>query len=294
MAAPTAPTLSTIAAEGLKKAGYDDPSSALTTRAESTWMEEIKNDIWAIIKNAKMLEETAWVTAEKGEIYHDFPADMQELKTAKLLYGSVTGTAQAGTDTSITLASAYSSAGDYLYGKPIYIYGGTGSEQARIITAWNNSTKVATIHLTWGTNPDATSTYMIVDTYYRMDVMTEWAYDKENYPFNKHRPISLVPIGDEDNGQFKLFNAPDDTYGVELRYYLDLMELDLASTRMSTLYKRWRNCWVYGVYAKCLESDDDDRSPQAMAAYNNYLRGIGGREAYGLNVSTLQQTVEDY
>jgi hypothetical protein len=197
MAAPTAPTLTTIASEGLKKAGHASPNAALTTRAESTWMEEIKNDIWQLIKDAKMLEETAWVTCEKGEIYHDFPTDMQSLKTAKLLHGGTTGTAQAGAASTITLAAAYASAGDYLYGKPIYVYGGTGSEQARIITGWNNATKVATVHLAWTTNPSSDSTYMIVDTYYKMDVMTEWEYDKENYPFNKHRPIALVPIGDE-------------------------------------------------------------------------------------------------
>jgi hypothetical protein len=293
MAAPTAPTLTTIASEALKKAGHASPSAALTTRAESTWMEEIKNDIWQLIKDAKMLEDTAWVTCEKGEIYHNFPTDMQSLKSAKLLYGSVTGTATAAGASTITLAAAYSSSGDYLYGKPIYIYGATGSEQARIITGWDNSTKIATVHLAWNTAP-TDGTYMIVDTYYEMSVMTEWDYDKENYPFNKHRPIALVPIGDEDNGQFKLFNAPDDTYGIELRYYVDLMELDLAGSRMSTLYQRWRNCWIYGVYAKCLEWDDDDRAGKAMGAYNNYLSGIGMRERYGQEISNLQATVEGW
>jgi hypothetical protein len=72
------------------------------------------------------------------------------------------------------------------------------------------------------------------------------------------------------------------------------MELDLASTRMGTLYQRWRNCWIYGVYAKCLEWDDDDRAGKTMGAYNNYLSGIGMRERYGQEISSLQATVEGW
>lgn len=293
MAAPTAPTLSTLVSEALAKAGYSNPATSLTTRAEGKWMEEIKNDIWQIIKDAKMLEDTAWVTCEKGEIYHDFPTDFQSLKSAKLLYGTNTGTATAGGATSITLAATFDSSGDWMYGKSIYIYGGTGSEQARICTSWNNTTKVATV-ATWDTNPASGSTYMICDVSYELPVMAEWDYDKENYPFNKNRPAYIVPIGDEDNGQFKLMNAPDDTYGIELRYYVDLMELDLAGTRISSLYQRWRNLWLYGVYAKCLEWDDDDRVDKAMGAYNNYLTALTARERYGQEISNLQVTVEDW
>lgn len=74
-----------------------------------------------------------------------------------------TGTAQAGDTDSITLAASGPSATDDAYlGMPIQITGGTGSGQKGIITAYDGTTKVATVHPPWlTTTPDATSTYAI-------------------------------------------------------------------------------------------------------------------------------------
>lgn len=72
------------------------------------------------------------------------------------------GTAQAGASGTITLrsgASATSSLYKYLV---VRIYGGTGAGQARVITAYNGGTKVATVDTSWTTSPDATSTYAII------------------------------------------------------------------------------------------------------------------------------------
>lgn len=80
------------------------------------------------------------------------------------------GTAQAGAAGSITLASgaaAYS-----LIGCIVKTSGGTGGgggsgslgNQARVITAYNTSTKVATVVPNWETTPDATTTYEILLT----------------------------------------------------------------------------------------------------------------------------------
>jgi len=56
MAAPTAPTLSSIVSEALAKAGYPIPSAALTTRASNQWMEEIKDDLLMARPTAVVLE----------------------------------------------------------------------------------------------------------------------------------------------------------------------------------------------------------------------------------------------
>ena len=66
-------------------------------------------------------------------------------------------TAQAGSATSITLDSGATV--DVTNGI-IYIVSGTGAGQFRSITAYNTSTKVATV-ATWGTNPDNTSVFAI-------------------------------------------------------------------------------------------------------------------------------------
>jgi len=70
----------------------------------------------------------------------------------------LTGTAQAGAAGSITLAAG---ATGILVGDIITLTGGTGSGQTRVITAWDNTTKIATIYPNWTVNPDATSTYSV-------------------------------------------------------------------------------------------------------------------------------------
>lgn len=83
-----------------------------------------------------------------------------------LLASAATGTAQAGAASTITLAAGASSVNDAYKGMPIRITGGAGSGMVNIISAYNGSTKVATVAIPWaslpsGTAPDNTSTYSI-------------------------------------------------------------------------------------------------------------------------------------
>lgn len=72
------------------------------------------------------------------------------------------GTAQTGTATSITLrAAADASNGRYKNGV-ILITGGTGALQMRTITGYTGATKVADVDEAWTTNPDASSTYVVL------------------------------------------------------------------------------------------------------------------------------------
>ena len=73
-----------------------------------------------------------------------------------------TGTAQSGASGSITLQASATSITDAFKRSYIYIISGTGSGQSREITAYNGTTKVATVTPNWGVNPDNTSVYRIV------------------------------------------------------------------------------------------------------------------------------------
>lgn len=76
-------------------------------------------------------------------------------------YTAVTGTAQAGAATTITLAAGASAADDFYNNLYIVTTGGTGSGQTRLITDYVGSTKVATVDAAWTVTPDATTTYSI-------------------------------------------------------------------------------------------------------------------------------------
>ena len=69
------------------------------------------------------------------------------------------GTAQAGTAGTITLAAGESATNEIFRGDRIIIVGGTGVGEHGIITAYNGSTKVATMAENWVITPDATSEY---------------------------------------------------------------------------------------------------------------------------------------
>jgi len=74
---------------------------------------------------------------------------------------ALTGTATAGSSTSITLAAGPATT-DMIKGNYVLIASGTGAGQARTITAWNGSTLVATVSRAWAVNPASDSVYYVI------------------------------------------------------------------------------------------------------------------------------------
>lgn len=296
MAAPTLPTASSIAAEALKKAGYNSGSSqyaTLLTRAQDEWMEEIKNEVWNYAKKIKFLQTSAVVITTKGLSKYSYPSDYSsQVGQMKLLDGSNTGACQAGsTTTSFILAATESVAEEFIIGKEILITSGTAEGEIGQCTAYSTSTKTATVSSV-NTAPVAADGYMIVDTYYPLTEAPVWEYDKESFPTNVVRPNWYYPLGDADDGEFLLMETPDKTYGVFIRYYADLMELDLTGTLMGTLYKRWRMVFVQGILARALKNRYDNNAGAEMQEYNAMVKGLGMREQYGMDISKMQISVD--
>src|SRR3990172_7472913 len=78
-----------------------------------------------------------------------------------------TGTAQAGAATTITLDSGASAVDDYYVGCYVNCTNDTPTNvlgQARLITDYAGSTKVATVESAWGTNPSSSTTFEILET----------------------------------------------------------------------------------------------------------------------------------
>lgn len=72
------------------------------------------------------------------------------------------GTAQAGAAGTITLAAGASSTDDFYNNTLVQITGGTGVGQARFISDYVGSTRVANVNENWITNPDNTSVYAVL------------------------------------------------------------------------------------------------------------------------------------
>lgn len=91
------------------------------------------------------------------------------------------GTATAGSANTITLAAGASSVTDAYKNMAVRLTGGTGSGQEKKITAYNGTTKVATVDSNWTTNPDATSTYNVINRPAACYNTWKTCQDKPNY-----------------------------------------------------------------------------------------------------------------
>lgn len=294
MAPPTAPTSTTIVAEALAKAGESSPSAALTTRG-NLWLEEIKNDIHTKTKTLKSLQKTRGIVFNKGQSIYSMPSDFagQGEISVKVLDGANTGTLQTAGASSATLASSFSATEDFMIGKELLITSGTGVNESGQITAWDNTTKVATVAAAWGTTPLTGDGYLVVETYRDLKEGPVWNYDKSLYSMTKRKPFEFYPAGDVDYGEIILDAPPDKAYGGMIRYYVNIMTVDLASTLISTLYQKYRNLWLQGVYARRLQDIDDDRASREMQGYYSLLQAMVASETYGNSLSELQATVSD-
>jgi hypothetical protein len=72
------------------------------------------------------------------------------------------GTAQGGGATSITLAASASDQDEFYVPGLVVTLAGTGALQARRISAYNGTTRVATVATAWVTNPDNDTDYQII------------------------------------------------------------------------------------------------------------------------------------
>jgi len=293
-AAPVSPTATTLVSEALKKAGHASPAAALQTRGEDYWMEEVKNDIFTLAKKLRTLQKTSVTILSKGLYRYSFPSDFSSHISLTLLDGDNEGTAQTGAAGSITLAAGSTYTEDYMLGKEILVTSGTGVSSLSQCTAYSTSTLIATVTPNFQTAPDATSTYMIIDTYYDLREGPIWDLNNNVYITGKGTPNEFRIVGDDAYGEFIVTPPPDQTYfGLKLRYYANLMGLDLAGTLIATCYSRWRNVFIQGVKAKCLENDDDERTNTETSKYNSMLQTLILREQYGMDLSNLSATIED-
>lgn len=87
------------------------------------------------------------------------------------------GLLQGGSSTTATLNAFASGTDDIYVGQSLFLVGGPGSDQSRIITAYNGTTKVATLHKVWEANPDATTSYQIIPNPTVGDLIVDIASD---------------------------------------------------------------------------------------------------------------------
>lgn len=105
-------------------------------------------------------------------VYKAFVYDLQN--------NVLTGNVVSATSSTVTLPSTASTVTDAYVGVKISLTKGTDAGEQRTITAYNGSTKVATLNQTWGVTPDSTSVFVLnFDT---KDIESMLYVSKTSYP----------------------------------------------------------------------------------------------------------------
>lgn len=100
--------------------------------------------------------DTNWVTTPTNTSTFEIDASANSLVSTE-------GTCQGGAASSITLASTASATNNLYNGSFVTILSGTGAGQTRVITAYNGTTKVATVDSAWSVDPvGSDSTYAVI------------------------------------------------------------------------------------------------------------------------------------
>ena len=292
-AAPTAPDLTSISTEALKQAGDTNPSSAKLTRAQTYWMREVKSEIFTRLKNLKPMQKTGYLPTTIGKHRYSNPSDFGSQMNLTLMSGAHTGTAQTGAVGSITLAADEDVTEDFILGKYVLVTSGTGASSCSQVTAYSTSTKVATVTPNFETAPAASSGYSVVDSYYPLKEALLPDYDTVLSGTVRNQPTHYITQGDSDDGEFILYPNPDKVYGLQIRYYADLMNIDLASSQMTYLYQRYENVWIQGVLVRALRGKNETRYLEERQIYDRYLMELQARETYGMDMSNISCRVVD-
>lgn len=97
-----------------------------------------------------------------AEIEDNSAGTTVETPSPASITSKINGVAQAGGASTMTFPANAAPIDDYYLPGVILITGGTGEGQSRKITAYNGTTKVATVDTAWDTVPDSTSEFSVL------------------------------------------------------------------------------------------------------------------------------------
>ena len=291
LAAPTQPTVANLVSEAFKKVGIASPTTAQSDRVTAYHLEELKNDIWTkagIMGNQRLKSLRSWAVqiTTDGKSRYAFPSDFDEEIQVVWLTGTHTGTAQGGAASTITLEDEEDATEAETVGKYILLTGGTGASVPgsvngfRHIIAYDTDTYIATVDAAWDTNPDATTTYRIIDTFSVLDEDNELEVSPfGNLSFGEGEPSSFTKYHQDGTEYFILDRNPDaSTYGIFYSFYKNLMLLDTSGTAYNSILYNWRAPLTLGLAQKIAEDNDDTKRDWYKQEYEKLVSQLLDRE----------------
>ena len=265
MAAPTDPTLTGLVTEAYNLAGIDSPTAAQLARGEDIWAERVKNAISIeTLRTGNMQLKTLQTSdidiSVIGSNVYTPPSNFLNEFSISILSGDFSGTAQSGGSKQITLSASETVTEADAVGKYLLVTGGTGENEYKQILTYNETTKVATFADNWSTQPDSTSTYLVVNTITELNKDNQLDYKSVSSVQGTGKPSRYSIYND-----VIYFDKPCDAlYGIELLYYANLNMVNLtegSSTLITKIYRNWQVVLQQGLYVEALR---DMRAPNVQ------------------------------
>lgn len=254
------PTVEAILQEAFQRSGYATPSVVALARARDHWLEEVLRDI-GDEKRWHTLEQTVVLIPQANTQAYDLPAPLRRILRMRFYDGDEKGTAAGGTITSITLDQDVTAA---MYGKKVFLTGGTGSGQVNRITG-SGGGAVALVADDWVTVPDATTTFMVAS------LETPVLGPVLQLPQLGVGPANLITHWQEFDNRLLIWPLPNlSTYALELDGVADVNTFDTTladGARLTRILREWRRAIIYGLMIKVFENDDDERAVVYEAKY---------------------------
>lgn len=286
MSAPTAPTDTSIVTMAYKDFGISAPSASQVARAISDGIEWVKRDLCDLGRSWQFMVKKAYFPTQVGVSRYAAPSDYVKFIEARIGFGTYSGTCQAGSTATCSLASGFPAAAQSV-GKTIVFTSGSGAKQAAQIASLSGV--VVTFDVALSTAVDNTTKYLIVDTWSKLgDDDSILNLDGFTIPSISMKPTLIVEDPDDTPGGFFFNYTPDQVYAIEFRYFGDLLLEDLTSTRYSRFLREGCSILTQGVFVWLLQ--DDTRYQTQMNIYLRKRREFANRWVFGYDKSKLQMT----
>lgn len=277
MATRTNPTAISICTESLAKAGRPD----FLGRARDEWLFEVLGDIWTTASiggntRLKTLQYTSVAIGTIGQRRYALPSDFSEEINVSILDWTHTDTSQSGSSNTITLAADEDATEEDVVGNFIVPADGNAIREYKQVTAYNTTTKIATIVGSWDSNP-STDTYRVIDNQDSINEVGSSDIDEiENGGFVTGKPSQFAKFADE-----LIFDKPfDKDYPIRCRYYANIYKLDLAESStalISKIYLNWYPVLSQGVLERALPPGSREHS-SANKKYESLKLGLIQKE----------------
>lgn len=274
MAVPSNLTLTQLVTEALKWGGRTTPTSAQITDGLTLYMAAVKSDLHRVAPCHPSLLTRATVPTQIGLSKYDWPTDAEEISSINLVdtrdETGWTGSAQAGSSSSITFAAGFDNAGIEMRGR--YVHNTTAGVEGRgQILTYDNTTKVAGLTTVEGTAFAAATPYMIEAM--RWDVKKRTSYHMASWetPYELTRPKQMIMRG--RTGVFD--KAPDRVYIIDWEYWAAIDRLDEAGATFLRHVRENYALYFQGVGIRVMTRYDEDRRNTETQIYNQMLAEYG-------------------